>query len=52
VLLRTCICRSAQLRPLREAAVLPDLPLEGWHLHAGQTLNLQVEVVPQHGGHC
>jgi hypothetical protein len=34
----------------KEVTVLPDLPVEGWQLHAGQTLSLQVEVVPRHGG--
>ncbi|KAF6260076.1 hypothetical protein COO60DRAFT_1700525 [Scenedesmus sp. NREL 46B-D3] len=44
------LTRVFQLRPLPEVAVLRDLPHEGWHLLAGQTLSVQVEVVPQHGG--
>lgn len=39
-----------QLRPLPELSLLPDLPLEGWRLHAGERLALQVEVAPRHGG--
>ncbi|WIA14327.1 hypothetical protein OEZ85_002857 [Tetradesmus obliquus] len=39
-----------QLRPLPEVSLLPDLPLEGWRLHAGESLALQLEVAPRHGG--
>jgi hypothetical protein len=39
-----------QLRPLPEVTLLPDLPLEGWQLHAGGLLNMQLEVLPRHSG--
>uniref|UniRef100_A0A383WFR0 RNA helicase n=1 Tax=Tetradesmus obliquus TaxID=3088 RepID=A0A383WFR0_TETOB len=44
------LLRVYQLRPLPEVSLLPDLPLEGWRLHAGESLALQLEVAPRHGG--